>query len=203
MVNIHIVPLARTDEVVREITMPMEESFKTSLVFAYGRNMPSKTRRSKDSAAGHVNLNMDYLSSVDIFFNVVNSLDRYLTSMRTVRYDVGDYFGMHKDTKVSPSHVGTLLLIPPKDMYSHEGGVLKVSGRDIVAHQTRWTIVVFSFREYHEVQKVTSGTRYVFKYQVHSDILQPAVAKRMDAGVGDNNRRSSEEEEADDFFDGL
>lgn len=83
------------------------------------------------------------------------------------KYLKGSKFSKHVDGSSSPLHYGTLLLLPPKDLYHFEGGNLIFYDEDkkyIIKHdQSRWKLVFFPINVLHEVEEVTNGTRYVLK----------------------------------------
>lgn len=83
------------------------------------------------------------------------------------KYMKGSKFSKHVDGQSSPHHYGTLLILPPKDLYNFEGGNLIIYDENkkfIINHdQTKWKLVFFPINVLHEVEEITSGTRYVLK----------------------------------------
>lgn len=52
-------------------------------------------------------------------------------------YKVGDYFKPHKDSKKNINDIGTFLLIPPKFISNHTGGILQIKNEDIYTNKCK------------------------------------------------------------------
>tara|TARA_B100000902_G_C27081743_1_gene799251 strand:- start:95 stop:643 length:549 start_codon:yes stop_codon:yes gene_type:complete len=89
---------------------------------------------------------------------------------RIVRYETGQYFRKHRDkTKYAYQDRIKTFIIQLSNSDDYEGGDLKlyhgkVDGKDIVTttDRTRGNVIIFDSDIRHELQTVTSGTRYAF-----------------------------------------
>jgi len=84
-----------------------------------------------------------------------------------LKYEEGDFFKAHQDSKSNDYHIGTILIYPPKNICDYEGGELYLSKEDITikAYENDWSMVLLHINTLHEVKPITKGTRYVFKQQ--------------------------------------
>ncbi len=84
-----------------------------------------------------------------------------------IQYKTGDFFESHVDGKKESNHVGTIIIIPPKSIFDHNGGELVlICGRQeikISSDLDKWFCVVFDTNIKHKVNEITSGTRIIFK----------------------------------------
>jgi hypothetical protein len=100
---------------------------------------------------------------------------------KTLVYTEGSFFTSHVDGQISPSHVGTLLILPSKTLTPYEGGELCLNTQDLfelgyldiddsyTSDELEWTLVYIPLGIHHEVKTVESGTRVTFKYNVFYD----------------------------------
>lgn len=84
-----------------------------------------------------------------------------------LKYEEGDFFKPHQDSKSNDYHIGTILIYPPKNICDYEGGELYLPKEDITikAYENDWSMVLLHINTLHEVKPITKGTRYVFKQQ--------------------------------------
>ena len=97
------------------------------------------------------------------------------THQELLRYGIGGHFLAHSDRALSPTHLGTLLLVlPSADM---EGGELVVEtgpGLQILGADVQSPLVVYlPLGVVHSVRPVSAGTRYVAKAAVFGRMLAP------------------------------
>jgi hypothetical protein len=85
-----------------------------------------------------------------------------------LKYEPGDFFNNHIDTKINDSHIFTCLIFLPNNEL--EGGELllcdKLNKYEIRINPQNFnqtTMIVFSIDMYHKVLPITKGTRYVLK----------------------------------------
>jgi len=82
-----------------------------------------------------------------------------------LKYEEGDFFKEHQDSKYIENHIGTILVYPPKKLSNYEGGELYLSKENVIieAYEDKWSIVLLHVNTLHEVKPLKSGLRYVFK----------------------------------------
>lgn len=87
------------------------------------------------------------------------------------KYEPGDFFKAHKDSRKQVDTVGTFLIIPPKSVSNYMGGILELGiGKnkvEIRANEKSWKFVIFDLETEHAVTEITSGCRYVFKTSIN------------------------------------
>lgn len=88
---------------------------------------------------------------------------------KLLKYETGSFFGLHKDGKMNAVHIGTLLLLPPKNNMPYEGGELCCYDDNnnlletFTSLEQEWLAVILNINTLHEVKPIISGTRYVLK----------------------------------------
>ena len=112
-----------------------------------------------------------------------------------LKYDIGGFFLPHVDHYQGKckrgeklfNHVATILVLPPIHFHPHSGAELKIylnknknktttdttdttDTTETIIATDKWTIIIFKLGITHEVLKLTSGTRYVFKGVVYEQI---------------------------------
>jgi hypothetical protein len=87
-----------------------------------------------------------------------------------IKYEVGDFFNKHRDTKINSNHNETLLLIVPKSVSNYDGGVLNIYDpitdnllNSVTCSMFNYILVSFPIHYPHEVSQITSGIRQIFK----------------------------------------
>ena len=105
---------------------------------------------------------------------------------KTIIYEKDGFFESHTDGKIDPSHIGTLLIFPPKSLSPYEGGELYISFQPYTAHETEWIFMYVRIGYEHRVSKVTSGIRTVFKYNVYDNTPVATVAMNDDDSDSDS-----------------
>lgn len=88
---------------------------------------------------------------------------------KVLRYKENDFFNKHQDKMRKGRHYGTLLIFPPAiDEFQHTGGELILN--DIYTFESGsnkvWKAVFFTGDTFHEVKKIISGQRIVFKTEL-------------------------------------
>lgn len=139
------------------------------------------------------------------FLNIENikpNLNRYGLGLylSLLKYEKGDFFNKHVDGKSCHGHVGTILIYPPKCESDYEGGDL-ILDNDIVitADEHEWKIVILNLNVSHEVSKITSGTRYVFKCDYIIDeklcdfFSSESITKNIEINNNDENNDKNNE----------
>lgn len=117
--------------------------------------------------------------SINLYFkkNVFHKIAEFLEEPETenflyndkyydlLKYEKGDFFKEHQDSKYNEYHIGTILIYPPKKESNYEGGELYLPKENITikAFDNEWSIVILHINTLHEVKPITSGIRYVFK----------------------------------------
>jgi hypothetical protein len=106
-------------------------------------------------------IHYDYSGKVSHY----NSLRKW----KVHKYEKGCFFKPHKDTKINELHIGTVVLIPPKNYSPYTGGNLiiydsKDQNKKIldITPIDGWQSVFIKLDQKHEILEVTSGTRYSF-----------------------------------------
>jgi len=85
-------------------------------------------------------------------------------------YDVDGHFERHQDTRIDERHRGTILIFPPKNDWSFEGGNLLCDGCQVDTHRVhQWNLIFIPLGIEHQVLPVTHGQRIVFKYALFAD----------------------------------
>jgi predicted 2-oxoglutarate/Fe(II)-dependent dioxygenase YbiX len=109
-----------------------------------------------------------------------------------LKYEVGDFFSRHIDTRLSESHLFTCLLFVPQTDHPFVGGNLVFSDEKRTfsalvepSKFTEPTMVIFSVNLYHEVTPIESGTRYVFKNSLVAAVPLPATIRDINREVDD------------------
>lgn len=91
------------------------------------------------------------------------------------KYEKGDFFAAHTDRERSPTHVYTLLLLPPCDPNTENyfnGGDLRIGKTNIKCNKLKdYTYLIFSIKDEHELSPILYGERYVFK--THLELEDP------------------------------
>ena len=93
-----------------------------------------------------------------------------------LKYDVGDFFLNHKDTKINSdigSHEYTCLIFCPFTEDELEGGNLIFKSHDdlyvikfnpsVETNKNNFVMLIFDVNMYHKVEPIIRGTRWVFK----------------------------------------
>jgi len=91
-----------------------------------------------------------------------------------MKYEVGDHFDtFHYDTFINYKQKGTVLIFPPNTINKFTGGELVFkddSNQELIikpADFTVWTAVIFG-KILHKCTPITSGVRYVLKYNLYA-----------------------------------
>lgn len=155
------------EKFIKKVKYPKDSDYIESDMEYDGERVVKKDYRSSEVAkkGGLLKMDTDYLDTIlkDTF-----GVDCVVKDLQVLRYSTGDFFKPHTDRNTKPGyHIGTLLIFPPEDEFEFEGGTLKVSGKAQDLSPDRWVLVTFGFVK-HQVLKVRSGCRIVFKFEVHS-----------------------------------
>ncbi len=101
--------------------------------------------------------------------NIIDN-EKYIRNDYTaLKYNIGGKFLIHRDTKISNCHFGTILIFPPSNLSPHKGGILRICDENGEWHEfdssnmRNWTAVIFNPLLEHEVTEIEFGTRIVFK----------------------------------------
>jgi hypothetical protein len=137
-------------------------------------------------------------------FKAVDSEHTTIGYDKTLIYAEGGFFASHTDGSVNSSHVGTLVILPPKSLSPYEGGELYVNDNSSTSDETEWTFVYIKLNQSHRVDRVVSGLRVAFKYNVYDNTpvpeRPPIVKWNFDDQICDDYHS---EELEDDFSDDL
>lgn len=123
-----------------------------------------------------------------------------------LKYEQGDFFKKHVDTKIDETHRYTCLLFCPcEDKY--EGGDIIFTNKEMTFCSTiqpskfkEVTMVIFTIDLYHEITPITSGKRYVFKKPlfVTREMPTPIDFAKVDRDIEELGKP----EEVDELCDG-
>jgi len=118
----------------------------------------------------------------------------YDNNFDLLKYEEGDFFAKHTDGDSELNHFGTLLILPPKEYSTYEGGELILyDGEEeikIISDQNYWIIIGFNTEIPHELKPITSGTRYAYK----SKIILPSDTNKIITIYNKNNIEYTAEE---------
>ena len=87
---------------------------------------------------------------------------------RVHKYLKGGKFDKHSDGKINQNHIGTLVLIPPKNFSEYEGGELILYNMDddnivdeiIVSDKNGWQLVFIQIGQKHMISEIVKGIRF-------------------------------------------
>ncbi len=157
--------------------------FESSTVGSEGTNYNNEgIRKSNKVNLQHEIYSSDLSRMFRKLFPLSNEAPVYIKDLELIKYITGDFFKKHIDGKESESHIGTLLIYPPGQIFS--GGELIIYNGDKTKtlfnsdHSQQYHIVGLPLGLYHECTPITSGTRYVFKAKI---ILDDEYLKLLNA----------------------
>ena len=113
---------------------------------------------------------------------------------KVLKYQKGDFFLKHQDTITKDLHYGTLLIFPPSiGTLEHTGGKLVFDDTEFDSSTNkRWKAIIMYCETFHEIEKITSGQRIVFKTKLFlnesfdSDLDQSIYSDLCDGGMNDH-----------------
>ena len=84
---------------------------------------------------------------------------------QVLKYEENDFFHRHQDNIIDDKHYGTLLIFPPAlGNLKHKGGKLLLDNDEFESSSnTTWKAMFLYCNTFHEIEKVISGQRIVFK----------------------------------------
>ena len=88
---------------------------------------------------------------------------------KVLKYQEGQFFKEHIDKVNNNRHYGTLLIFPPaQDKNQHTGGkmLLEEQIEFNSSNNLEWKVVAFTTYSKHQIEKITSGQRIVFKTEL-------------------------------------
>lgn len=122
------------------------------------------------------------ISGVKLNRGIIPFINKVLTPSiddfkgKFIKYEVGDHFDtFHYDTFTNSNQKGTILLFPPNNINKFTGGELifkNDNNEELVIKPnefTEWTAVIFD-KILHKCTPITSGIRYVLKYNLNAYI---------------------------------
>lgn len=97
----------------------------------------------------------------------------YLSNHTAIKYTSGSFFMRHCDISDAVNSLATVLLIPPKCHFSYTGGELILYTKEknlvVVADDKLWTCCIMGYDVPHEISRVLSGIRMVYKFKLMYD----------------------------------
>ena len=97
-----------------------------------------------------------------------------------LKYQEGDFFNNHIDTKISSNHDYTCLIMINDKENQYQGGELILSDKDNMFNinldnlkDAECVMVIFSIELFHKIKPITKGTRYVFKIPLFTPVYRP------------------------------
>jgi hypothetical protein len=84
---------------------------------------------------------------------------------RIIRYDIGNYFSLHRDRYSLHNDRYKTLIVQLNDTY--EGGVLEVDKK--IVDRTIGNTILFDSNDFHSVSSITNGTRYSLVFWMKLD----------------------------------
>ena len=97
-----------------------------------------------------------------------------------LKYEKGDFFKKHLDTKQSHAHEYTCLIVINDKENNYVGGELILSDQNDIynihvseASKAECVMIIFSIDLYHEITPITKGARYVFKTHMFDYVDRP------------------------------
>jgi len=118
-----------------------------------------------------------------------------------LKYEEGDFFKEHQDTRYNKNHIGTILIYPPKKLFNYEGGELYLPKENVLieAFENNWSMVLLHINTLHEVKPIISGTRYVFKqsFLIEDNVrilLENKLCENIELSIEKIEQRKSKEE---------
>ena len=110
---------------------------------------------------------------------------------QVLKYEENDFFKRHQDNIINGRHFGTLLIFPPAiGELEHQGGKLLLDETNIEfesSNNTSWKAIILLCDIPHEIEKIISGTRIVFKtqlfYKVNHSLGYNIFPDVMDVGI--------------------
>lgn len=123
----------------------------------------------RHSSKYYENVHIDF-SQIQGLINVLHIVNRK-HNKELIKYEQGDKFEKHKDSKLEPLHCYTGLLYSPGD---YKGGDLIIYNEDgtvevIETSGDAWKFVIFDVNLYHESTPIESGAKYVFKFPLYDE----------------------------------
>ena len=111
---------------------------------------------------------------------------------QVLKYEENDFFKRHQDYITDEYHYGTLLIFPPSvGELKHQGGKLVLDDNEFDSScNTSWKAIFLYCKTFHEIEKVISGKRIVFKTKLslsedyESDLEQDIYSDVCDVGMG-------------------
>ena len=153
-----------------------ENDWYQSTTTQYGRRTIDLERRS--SKTYKKKLSIRFLKTLHDFSNSNSIKINEFVDLELLKYEKDGFFAPHVDKQRTNMHVYTLLILPPCEPTSQnffEGGDLLIGDTRVECSKlNKWTFVIFNIKQTHSIEKITSGTRYVFK-----GILESFVTKDL------------------------
>lgn len=113
----------------------------------------------------------DYQNNITYSNITWNDNNHNMRIFEIIKYQKNDFFSSHIDAKENSSHIGTIIIIPPKSMFNHQGGelILQTNEKEIIinADDTKWFCLVFDINIKHKLNKILSGQRIIFKSKIY------------------------------------
>ena len=107
----------------------------------------------------------------NLLFNINNSYT-------ILKYKEGQFFKEHVDRLKNNRHYGTLLIFPPaQEKNQHTGGKMLIEEEIEFdsSSNIEWKVVAFTTYSKHQIEKITSGQRIVFKTELFYKVSESSL----------------------------
>lgn len=118
----------------------------------------------------HENKEFNELEDIILKKSIKQHNKAYLSNHTAIKYTPGSFFKKHCDISDAVNSLATVLLIPPKCHFSYTGGELILYTKEknlvVIADDKLWTCCIMGYDVPHEISRVLSGTRMVYKFKL-------------------------------------